>query len=804
MRENGDAGVYRCGAHTISPATRRLYRDGAEVDIEAKVFDLILLLLENRERALGKQEVVTALWGHRPITDAALSQLLHKARRALDDNGERQSVIRTVYGRGLQWVAPVSLAVDGVPDGTAADLPQTVAPTVAAVPVRRRSRAWRIAALGAVLLLGAFASWIMLRAPSPAPSPAPRMALLPIANDTGDAALDWTARGLPGLVASLLGDRPDLDVIDPLQVARVWSFTPPKGKTRAEHTRYVTSADILINGRLTLLPGKVYQLTLHVDAGKRGASDVVISASTPGALGVDAVGRLRHALKLDPPATSPFKTTPQDAYLAETFARGTDLAMHGDWQGARPYFVLVAKGQPDLLPARLLLARAQSNTDQMKQADAGYAALLVDARRLGRRDMVARVLAEQIADATNRHENANALNLVGQALAAAREARDPDITARVLMSAARSNARIQQTDTALKQYEQARVLIEQTPLRTLQPRLHNTMVFIASAKNDAAGAIAAARAELDADEALGNERNSNIAGFNLAYALYSDKRPLEALPLLIRTWNWSSQHHDDALQVATGELMAGLLYDMGVFEEVRPVIDTTVQGAVAQGNRFMQSRLLGMRAGGEYFSGDKAAALADCRKASALIDPAQDPGTVVDRLMIEAFVAVAADPGSVAGLRRRVDNLVGQIADPAGSRFRQYLVHALAAAATGNRPGARTALDAAAHAPQASRDLLRQFALQIALVTRDDAVAQDQLRDFRLDDTDLTADTLRLYSAWSAHRGDQENQRRAMARLDALRQAPLDVLARANFEPVRTDRESDRGRQAADDPLPKH
>ncbi len=780
MGANGHAGDYRCGTHTISPATRRLTRDGRTVDIEAKVFDLILLLLENRERALSRQEVITALWGHRPVTDAALSQLLHKARRALDDDGERQAVIRTVYGRGLQWVA----AVEPAPDETAA-----AAAHAGPTPRARRRRGW-IAALASLALLGVLSAWIIRRDASPASAPAPRMALLPIDNATGDAALDWTARGLPGLVASLLGDRPDLDVIDPLQVARAWSFTPPKGSSRAEHTRYVTGADILVSGKLTRLPGKVYQLVLHVDAGQRGGSDIVISASTPGALGVDAVARLRRALKLDPPATSPFKATPQDAYLAETFARGTDLAMHGDWQDARPYFVLVANGQPDLLPARFLLARAQANTDQLKQADAGYAAVLADARRLGRTDMVARVLADQVDQASHRHENAHALDLVEQALAAARAAGDPQLIADVLMSAARSHARLQQTDTALKQYEQARALVEQTPLRSLQPKLHNTMAFIATARNDAAGAIAAARAELDADEALGNERSSNIAGFNLAWSLYSDQRPLEALPLLVRTWNWSGQHHDDALQVATGNLMTALLYDMGVYEEVLPVIDATVQRAAAQGNDFMQSRLLGLRAGGEYFSGDRAAALADCRKASALIDPAQDPAAAVDRLLIEAFVAVAADPASVAGLSRRVDELVGQLADPAGSRSTQYLVHALAAAVARDRDRARAALEAAAQAPQASRDLVRQFALQIALVTHDDAIAQEQLQGFTLADADLTADTLRLYGAWSARRGDTQNQQRALARLQALRQAPLEVLAKAHFDPVHGTRES--------------
>src|SRR5690349_13305297 len=104
-----------CGEYTIVPACRQLLRAGKPVDLEAKVFDLIVLLVENRARAVGKQEVVAALWGHRPITDAALSQLLYKARRALEDDGDRQAVIRTVYGRGLQWVAPVTPAAAAPP-----------------------------------------------------------------------------------------------------------------------------------------------------------------------------------------------------------------------------------------------------------------------------------------------------------------------------------------------------------------------------------------------------------------------------------------------------------------------------------------------------------------------------------------------------------------------------------------------------------------------------------------------------------------------------------------------------------------
>jgi DNA-binding winged helix-turn-helix (wHTH) protein len=780
MRENGQVAVYQCGVHTISPATRRLHRDGQKVDIEAKVFDLILLLLENRERALGKQEVITALWGHRPITDAALSQLLHKARRALDDDGEQQSVIRTVYGRGLQWVAPVSVVdteAAATPGDAPTDPPSEAAETAHAAQSQRK---WWIV-VGALALIGILSFWIAPRGMAPPAPPPPRLALLPIDNATGDASLDWTVRGLPGLVASLLGDRPDLNVVDPLQVARVWGFAPPKGRSHADHMRYVTGADVLVSGKLISLPGKIYQLTLHVDPGKGSTSDIVLSSSTPSALGIDAVSRLRHMLKLDPPVTSPFKDKPQDAYLAETFARGIDLAMHSDWQGAKPYFVVVNKGDAGFLPARLLLAKAQANTDELREADAGYATLLADARRLNKPALAARVLTDQVVQATNRHENTKALELATQAMASARQADDREILAGALLSAANINARQHHVDIALKQYEQASALIEKGPMRELQPRLYNTMAYIAKEKKDPAAAIAAARAELTADQALGKERSSMIASFNLAYALSRSDRPLDSLPLLAEVWNWGSQHHDDALQVAAGNLMTALLYDMGVYKEILPVIDITEQLASAQGNRYIQSQVLGLRAGDAYTNGEAKASLAICRKVSALIDPEQDPSTAISKLAVEAFVALSAEPSSLAGIRARVDHLVKQMPDPANVLVTQHLVHALAATAVGNRADARSAFEAAAALPHASRDFLHQVALQIALIGHDDDLAQSALRNFDPAGPDVTADTLRLYGAWAARRGDKAGQQRAEVCLADLRESALDELGKNSF-----------------------
>src|SRR5690606_23040663 len=93
---------YLSGDCLIDLARRELIRAGEPLHVEAKVFDLIALLVSHADRALSKREIGQALWPERPVTDAALSQLLRKARRALGDDGETQAYIRTVHGRGLQ------------------------------------------------------------------------------------------------------------------------------------------------------------------------------------------------------------------------------------------------------------------------------------------------------------------------------------------------------------------------------------------------------------------------------------------------------------------------------------------------------------------------------------------------------------------------------------------------------------------------------------------------------------------------------------------------------------------------------
>ena len=64
------------------------------------LFDLLVLLAGNAGRALGKQEIVDAIWSGRAISDSALTSRIKAARRAIGDNGREQRLLRTLHKIG--------------------------------------------------------------------------------------------------------------------------------------------------------------------------------------------------------------------------------------------------------------------------------------------------------------------------------------------------------------------------------------------------------------------------------------------------------------------------------------------------------------------------------------------------------------------------------------------------------------------------------------------------------------------------------------------------------------------------------
>lgn len=110
--------TYLFGGFRLDPGKRQLWRGDEELALQRKVFDCILYLVEHRERAVGRDELIAAVWGDIHLTDNALGRAIALARRALDDTGETQRFIKTVQGFGYLWVATLEVAAADTVGGT--------------------------------------------------------------------------------------------------------------------------------------------------------------------------------------------------------------------------------------------------------------------------------------------------------------------------------------------------------------------------------------------------------------------------------------------------------------------------------------------------------------------------------------------------------------------------------------------------------------------------------------------------------------------------------------------------------------
>ena len=93
--------------HTLDTDRRELHRDSEPIAIEPMVFDLLVYLVQKRDRVVSKDDLIASIWGGRIVSDSTLTSRINAARKAIGDSGEDQKLIRTIARKGLRFVGAV-------------------------------------------------------------------------------------------------------------------------------------------------------------------------------------------------------------------------------------------------------------------------------------------------------------------------------------------------------------------------------------------------------------------------------------------------------------------------------------------------------------------------------------------------------------------------------------------------------------------------------------------------------------------------------------------------------------------------
>lgn len=108
--------IFKVGEFEIDTTQFQITLNQKSIAVEPKVFDLLVYLIEHRERLVTRDELFQHIWKGREVSDTTLSNHIKSARKTLNDDGDRQQCIKTFRGRGYQFIAKVNTEQDDPAD----------------------------------------------------------------------------------------------------------------------------------------------------------------------------------------------------------------------------------------------------------------------------------------------------------------------------------------------------------------------------------------------------------------------------------------------------------------------------------------------------------------------------------------------------------------------------------------------------------------------------------------------------------------------------------------------------------------
>jgi len=214
------------GDYVLDSARRELRRGSAPIALEPQVFDLLLYLIEHRDRVVTKDDLIATVWKGRIVSDSTLTTRINAARKAVGDSGGQQALIKTYARKGIRFVGDVRTGDANAGSSGLSKWPQGI-PAAPVVRGKRESLSAPAAAAPAALQWGG----------------KPSIVVLPFNNLSGDPEQEYFSDGITEDIITALSKYRSLVVI-----ARNSSFAFKGAGGDVRHIGLTLGAEYLLEG----------------------------------------------------------------------------------------------------------------------------------------------------------------------------------------------------------------------------------------------------------------------------------------------------------------------------------------------------------------------------------------------------------------------------------------------------------------------------------------------------------------------------------------------------------------------------
>src|SRR2546423_2025138 len=104
--------VYVLDKYRLEPGKRQLYLDGAPVHLTPRPFQVLIYLVENRDRVVMRQELLDQFWEGHDVYDDTLRKCIGAIRKALNDSANQARFVETHYAGGYRFVGSVEELIE--------------------------------------------------------------------------------------------------------------------------------------------------------------------------------------------------------------------------------------------------------------------------------------------------------------------------------------------------------------------------------------------------------------------------------------------------------------------------------------------------------------------------------------------------------------------------------------------------------------------------------------------------------------------------------------------------------------------